>query len=313
MNDEVGTVQISIVVPIFGCGESITELSTRLKNSIREITENYEIILINDRSPDDSWSVIKNEIKNDSRVKGILFSKNFGQHAAITAGLVHSTGKWIVVMDCDLQDQPEEIIRLYNKAIEGYEQVVAVREDRQDSTFRKLASRTFNSLINKLTGSKKNPGVSNFGIYSRKVIDSILQLEEQTRTFALLSEWVGFSRYELSVEHSARSSGHSSYSFGKLFFLALETTIGFSNKILRLIVACGLVISFFSLVVVVFIIVRKMADASLEIGWTSVIASIFLTSGITISIIGVVGLYIGEIFKETKKRPLYIIESQLNL
>jgi glycosyltransferase involved in cell wall biosynthesis len=306
-------VDISVVVPVFGCATSIIELSERIKKSLIELTSNFEIIFINDRSLDNSWRIIDHIAQSDRRIKGVLLSKNFGQHAAITAGLSHSLGDWIIVMDCDLQDRPEEIPRLHKTALEGYELVVAVRKDRKDSIAKRISSRTFNFIMSRITESKKNRGVSNFGIYSRKVIDAVLEMKEQTRTFALLAEWVGFTRIEIEVEHSARKNGISAYTFSRSLGLALESAIGFSNKILRIIATFGFAISLLSFIFSAWIILRKFEDSTLQIGWTSVVASIFLTSGLIIMVIGIVGLYIAQTFEETKSRPIYLVESKINI
>ena len=305
--------QLSVVIPIFGCAMSIIELTKRIKSSIEGISPNFEIIYVNDRSLDNSWNIIGELAKSDQRIKGVLLSRNFGQHAAITAGLEHSNGDWVIVMDGDLQDRPEEIPRLYEKAISGYELVVAVRKNRKDSTRKQISSRVFTYMMRKISDSTLDHRVANFGIYSRKVVNALLQMKEQTRTFALLAEWVGFTRMEIEVEHAMRKDGYSAYTFSKSLVLAIETAIGFSSKILRVIAVFGFVMSFVSFVVAFVTILRKVGDPSLQLGWTSIITSIFLTSGLIVMVIGIVGLYIAKTFAETKNRPIYLVESIINV
>jgi dolichol-phosphate mannosyltransferase len=268
---------------------------------------------VNDRSLDNSWNIIGELAKSDQRIKGVLLSRNFGQHAAITAGLEHSNGDWVIVMDGDLQDRPEEIPRLYEKATSGYELVVAVRKNRMDSARKQISSRLFNYMMKKISDSTLDHRVANFGIYSRKVVNALLQMKEQTRTFALLAEWVGFTRMEIEVEHSTRKDGYSAYTFSKSLALAIETAIGFSSKILRVIAVFGFVMSFVSFGVAFVTILRKVGDPSLQLGWTSIITSIFLTSGLIVMVIGIVGLYIAKTFAETKNRPIYLVESMINV
>jgi glycosyltransferase involved in cell wall biosynthesis len=313
MNESTNKQHLSVVIPIFGCAMSIIELTKRIKYSIEGISPNFEIIYVNDRSLDNSWNIIGELAKSDQRIKGVLLSRNFGQHAAITAGLEHSNGDWVIVMDGDLQDRPEEIPRLYEKATSGYELVVAVRKNRMDSARKQISSRLFNYMMKKISDSTLDHRVANFGIYSRKVVNALLQMKEQTRTFALLAEWVGFTRMEIEVEHSTRKDGYSAYTFSKSLALAIETAIGFSSKILRVIAVFGFVMSFVSFGVAFVTILRKVGDPSLQLGWTSIITSIFLTSGLIVMVIGIVGLYIAKTFAETKNRPIYLVESMINV
>lgn len=313
MNESIDKQHLSVVVPIFGCAMSIIELTKRIKSSIEGISPNFEIIYVNDRSLDNSWNIIEELAKSDQRIKGILLSRNFGQHAAITAGLEQSNGDWVIVMDGDLQDRPEEIPRLYENATSGYELVVAVRIKRMDNTRKRFSSWVFNFMMRNISDSLLDHRVANFGIYSRKVVNAILQMKEQTRTFALLAEWVGFTRMEIEVEHSTRKDGHSAYTFSKSLVLAIDTALGFSNKILRIIAVFGFVMAFLSFGVATVAVLRKVGDPSLQLGWTSIITSIFLTSGLIIMVIGIVGLYIGKTFTETKKRPIFLVESMINV
>lgn len=304
---------ISVIVPVYNCADSILELSKRLIKSLQLITDRFEMIFVFDRSIDDSWALLKNLARNDQRIKGILLSKNFGQHAAITAGLIHSSGDWTVVMDCDLQDQPEEITRLYEKALEGYDSVVAVRKSRVDKASKKIYSIIFHFLMSLISESKRNRKVSNFGIYSRKVIDSVLQMKEKTRTFALLVEWVGFPRFEIEVEHDSRKHGISSYTLSKSIKLGIQSIIGFSTKTLHLVVGLGFVASLFSFTLTVLIFVSRMVGIESVAGWSSLVSLISLSTGIIVTVIGIVGLYVGQILIETQDRPVFLVESQVNI
>ncbi len=300
-------IQISVIVPCYKCADSLEELYSRLVKTLISISMYYEIILINDGSPDNDWSQIIKLSNKDNNVVGINLSRNFGQHYAITAGLDYSNGEWIVVMDGDLQDQPEEIIKLYNKAIEGFDIVVGKRYDRKDGFLKKTTSRFFYKIFNFLTGSKFNNSISNFGIYSKKVIDNVNKIREQNRSFGLFVLWVGFKRIEININHSKRTLGKSSYSLKKLFGLAIDSIIAHSNRLLFVSISIGIVFSICALFFSLWLILRFFLLDIPVGGWTSLMVSLYFLTGIILSFLGITGLYVGKIFDETKKRPLYII------
>lgn len=302
-------VDLSVVIPVFQSRESLKELCLRLNAAVSQISSNYEIVLVNDASPDQSWQLIQEIAATDDRVRGINLSRNFGQHFAITAGLDQARGTWIVVMDCDLQDSPEEIPRLYEKTKEGYDVVVGRRANRQDAFFKKLSSRIFYRVFTYFTGSNIDNRISNFGIYNRKVIRSINSLKEQNRSFGLFAWWVGFRRAEIDVVHASRSYGKSSYTLRRRIKLAVDSIVAHSNKLLRISVKLGLLLSLSSLFYALWLVIRYFFFGIPAAGWTSLIVSIYFTSGLIMGSVGVMGLYIGKIFDEVKGRPLYIIDS----
>lgn len=305
-------VHISVVSPVYGCCTSLIELYTRLVSSISKITTSFEIIFVNDASPDESWNTIIELSKKDPKVKGINLSRNFGQHYAITAGLDNAKGKWIVVMDCDLQDRPEEIINLYNKALEGYDSVFAQRLNRQDHLFKKMNSRMFYALFSYLTDTKQDATVANFGIYNRKVIDAILNMKDQIRYFPTMVQWVGFRKYYMPVEHNARQVGGSNYDFRSLFRLATNNIIAFSDKPLRLTAKAGFTLAALSFIVALFYFLLYFIGYIKVLGFTTLILSLWFIGGLITMLLGVLGLYIGKIFDKVKHRPYYIIESKCN-
>lgn len=300
---------ISVVAPVYGCNECLKMLYDRLQTTLSKITENFEIILVDDASPDDTWNTIEALAKKDDRVKGVHLSKNFGQHYAITAGLDYSKGEWVVVMDCDLQDQPEEIEKLYNKAVTGYDQVVAVRENRQDRFLTRITSKLFYIVFNYLSDQTLDNRVANFGIYSRQVIDSIKCYKEQDRSFGLLAVLVGFKRAEIAVDHASRATGKSTYNVRKRITLALEHILSHSNKPLLLTVKMGFLFSLGATIYGSWLILRYFLWFHVTEGWTSVIVSLFFLSGLIVSVIGMLGIYIGKIYNEVKNRPLYIVKN----
>ncbi len=303
---------ISIVSPIYRAENTIEELVNLLKTHLSEITTNFEIILVNDYSPDNTWAKIESECSKDSRVKGINLSRNFGQHYAITAGLDNAKGDWIVVMDCDLQDQPKEIINLYNKAQEGYDIVLARRVNRKDNALKKTSSKLFYKLFSYLTDTKQDSTVANFGIFKKNVIDSIKLMGDYFRVFPILVQWVGFERAFIDVEHSARTDGKSTYSTVKLLTLAFDMIISFSDKTLRLGLKMGVIISIFSLLLTIYYLTLYLTGNILVPGYTSLVILLTFSTGIVITFIGLVGSYIGKISLQVKERPKYIVKTKLN-
>jgi len=306
-------IDISVVIPIYRNEPFINDLYSRLTANLSAITADFEIIFVDDGSPDNSWDIITGLAEKSPRVKGIRFSRNFGQHIAITAGVEYATGDWIVVMDGDLQDRPEEITDLYNKALEGYDVVFARRHMRKDTFSRKICSRMFYTLFDFLagTGNKTDAAIANFGIYSRKVIDSFNKMQEHSRLFPLFIRWLGFNTAYIDVEHGERSAGKSAYTFRKKLDLALDTIISMSNKPLKISVKLGLLLSLLSFLYGVFIIVKYLLWGVPVMGWTSLIVSLYFIGGTVLSTLGVLGIYIGKIFDEVKNRPLYIIAEKV--
>jgi dolichol-phosphate mannosyltransferase len=303
---------ISVVSPVYKAPSILPELVDRLTIALTKITDSFEILLVDDGCPLNSWAMVEELSKKYCFVRGIKLSRNFGQHYAITAGLDHAKGKWVVVMDCDLQDQPEEIQKLYDKANIGYDCVLAARENRQDSLIKKFFSNAFYRILSELTGAKYDHRVANFGIYSEKVIQSINQFREPIRYFPGLVQYVGFKSETINIEHASRMEGKSSYNFKRLTNLALDIILAYSDKPLRTIIKLGLLISLLSFFYVGFSIWQWCTDQILVPGYTSLIASVWLLSGILISTLGIIGLYLGKTFEAVKSRPIYIISNILN-
>lgn len=305
---------ISIVSPVYKAEKLLDELIRRIQLSLEVITPHYEIILVDDRGPDNSWQVIAAHAARDPRVRGVRLSRNFGQHKAITVGLEQARGEWIVVMDCDLQDQPEEIAKLYAYAkVENYDLVFARRIERQDSWFKRAGSRWFYQTLSYLTDTKQDPTIANFGIYHRKVINAVLAMRESIRYFPTMVRWVGFRAGGLAVAHAERPEGSSSYNISRLLNLALDIILAYSDKPLRLAVKLGLFISALALVFVLITLTRYLLGRIWEPGYTSIILSLWFFAGLGLSVLGMVGLYVGKTFEQVKNRPIYLIDELLNL
>lgn len=303
-------VEISVVIPVYMGAETMDELYSRLVRVLEELVHknSFQIVLVDDQSLDKTWEKILNIAEKDNRVVAIKLSRNFGQHSALTAGLNHADGNWIVIMDCDLQDIPEEIPKLLSYTQDGYQVIVGVKKSRNDPKFKILTSNLFSFVYRKLTDSNLKSNVGNFGVYSKNVIASILKMPEQNRSFGLLALWVGYNRVEVQVDHAPRLLGKSNYNFQKRYRLAIDSLISYSNKVLNLTVYCGLIISFIAFLSAVVTLVRFILYGNPASGWTSTIIVILFSIGIQLTALGVLALYIGKIYDEVKKRPHYLVE-----
>ena len=275
---------ISVVIPVYGCRAALTELYRRLVESVSKITNEFEIILVNDNCPQNSWEVIEELCANDKRVKGIELSRNFGQMRAILAGLDYAVGEWIVVMDCDLQDRPEEIVRLYEKAMEGYDVVFARRKERRDNPIKVFLANQFYKVYRFATEGNYDGAVCNFSIVKKNVIGNYCRMREQHRGYVMYIRWLGFRQTIIDVEHDARYEGKSSYSLKKRIDMAIELLTSQSDKILKLFVSFGFVMSISAFLAIIGLIIYHYT-AQVAVGWTSLIATNVLIGGIIIVVI----------------------------
>lgn len=305
-------VEISIVSPVYKCGDCVAELHRQLVAVLEPLVPSFEIVLVNDGCPADSWSAVREVAARDPRVKAINLSRNFGQHYAIAAGVHRSSGNWVVVMDCDLQDRPAEIPKLYRKALEGHDIVYALRSDRQDPWTKRMLSRGFSAFYNLLSDIPIDPRACNFSIASRPVIDAYLRLKELNRSWHLLLRWLGFDFTFVSVEHGGRFAGKSAYNLRRGFLLAVESITSQSNKPLILAIRAGFLMAISAMGVGLYYISRYLARGVGVAGWTSVIVSIYFLGGLLLVNLGVIGLYLGKVFNEVRDRPLYVVKEELN-
>jgi dolichol-phosphate mannosyltransferase len=303
----------SIISPVYQAEGLIDTLVERIREEVSAMGKFYEIILVDDGSSDKSWKKIEANAHKDARIKGVKLSRNFGQHYAITAGLQAAKGEWIVVMDCDLQDNPAEIPKLYQKAQEGYEVVLARRKHRQDNFLKRFFSWTFYKALSYLTGQKQDASVANFGIYHRAVVEAICQMPENLRYFPTMVSWVGFRQSKIEVSHQARPAGKSSYSFGKRLHLAVNIMLAYSDKPIRLTIKVGFSIALLAFIFAIITLIRYFTGEIKVLGYASLIISISFFSGLIMMTLGVVGLYVGKTFESVKQRPLYIVEKKINM
>lgn len=300
---------LSVVSPIYNSANSIDELvKSILKIAETSSTGAFEIILVDDGSSDNSWNTIENLSQKIEALKGVKLSRNFGQHYAISCGIEQAAGEWIVVMDGDLQDNPSEIGKLLDKTKEGFKIVTANRINRKDKFSKKMSSVIFWKILSYLTGKPLHHTISNFGIYHKDVIRSIISMHDSIRFFPTMVNWVGFPKSTVDVEHNARSEGKSTYTTKKMIRLALDVIIVNSEKPLKLVIKTGLLISFVSFCIGSYYLYKFITNQIVVPGYASTIISIWFLGGLIIFILGILGLYIGKTFDAVKSRPYYIIE-----
>ena len=306
---------LSVVSPVYKSAECVEVLYQRIQDSLKKFRDNlcYEIIFVEDCGQDGSWEKIHDLALKEPRLKAIKLSRNFGQHSAITAGLNAAMGDWVVVLDCDLQDPPEEIPRLLHKAMEGYDMVCARRRQRQDSFWRRSASRIFISILNWFSGMAYDSQIANFRVISRSVVDAYSQMGETPPSFGGQLEWLGFHVGYIDIQHQSRYQGRSSYSFSKLLKVAMRLIVAYSNKPLYVSISVGFFMSFLSIIYALYITLRKFFIGTNIDGWASLMVSVWFLSGLLIGNLGIIGLYLGKVYDEVKRRPVYVIAESVNL
>jgi dolichol-phosphate mannosyltransferase len=304
---------LSVVSPVYRGEKMLSELVERIHKAISPLTDNYEIVLVNDCSPDNSWECISEICKVDKKVKGINLSRNFGQPYAITAGLTYAKGNYIAVIDCDLQNKPEDLPAMYQKALEGYDVVSARRVVREDTFMKRMSSAIFHRVYDFLSGFDTDKAVAEFGIYSRKIVDVYCSIPEYSRSFVELIHTLGFKKTTVDVFHDHRLEGKSSYNLYRLLKLSYDSIISNSNRPLHLAVALGLMMSILSFLMAIYNIFAKFLGLNEVEGYTSTIFSIWFVGGLLLLMMGVLGLYIGKIFDQVKGRPVFIVSDTLNI
>lgn len=307
--------KISIVTPVYRNEKSITEFVNCVKEFVVPISDNFEIILVNDGSPDNSWQIILNLAKSDNKIKAINLSRNFGQHPAIYCGLEYSSGDVVIVMDCDLQEDPSYIPLLFEKYKEGFDVVYTYKRNRAHATWKNIATFVFTKIYNFLIDNKNlvnNQNVGSFSLISRKVVDNFLKFKDCQFHYLIIIRWLGFNYTYIEITHLKRKYGKSSYNFKRLFEHALVAIVFQSDKLLRLNIYLGFFIAFFSFVIGLIIIIIYFLHGFAP-GWASIIVLILFSLGIILFSLGIIGLYMGKMFDQTKQRPIFIIDEKINL
>lgn len=303
--------EISIVSPVYKAEKIVDELINRITIELNKITTEFEIILVEDGSPDNCWQRIEENCKKNPHVVGIKLSRNYGQHYAITAGIASARGKTIILMDCDLQDDPIFIKDLIVERNKGFEIVFTKRKSRKHSMLKSLYSHTYNKLFNIFSERKYDVNAGSLVCFSSQVGQAFIQLKDKDRLYLQMLKWIGFKNTTIEVEHRERYEGKSSYSIYKLIKLGLQGWTSHSHKLLKLTSYLGFIIALLSFLAGIGIVIGHLYY-KLQTGWPSIIVSVFFSTGLILMCMGILGVYIGKIFEQVKDRPLYIIEKKIN-
>lgn len=302
----------SIVVPVYNEEEVIYVTYKRLKEIMDTTKESYELVFINDGSKDKTKEIIMDISKNDTCVKLIDFSRNFGHQTAISAGMDFATGNAIIVIDADLQDPPEVILKMIDKWKEGYEVVYGKRIKRKGETvFKKVTAALYYRILKRLTNVDIPSDVGDFRLIDRKVCNVMKGLNEKNRYIRGLISWVGFNQTFVEYVREERFAGETKYPFMKMVKLAADGITSFSYKPLKIATYFGFTVSVLSFLYLIYVAYEKLFTQNTVLGWASIVAIILFMNGIMFMILGIIGEYIGRIFEEVKNRPLYILKDKI--
>jgi dolichol-phosphate mannosyltransferase len=302
---------LSVVVPIYFEEETIDEFYGRMKHVLVGLEPGlrHELIFVNDGSTDRSLELLRRLNASDAAVRIIDFSRNFGHQIAITAGIDNADGDAVVVIDGDLQDPPEVIAEMVSKWREGYKVVYGVRSRRRgESAFKLLTARLFYRLISSLSDVKLPLDSGDFRLMDRAVVEALKSIREENRYIRGLISWIGFSQFGLPYERDSRYAGETKFNVKKMLRFAFDGITSFSDKPLRLSSKLGMLTTVVSFATMIWLIVSKLLHPEETIqGWTSLLVVVLFLGGVQLISVGVLGEYIGRIYRETKERPLYIV------
>jgi dolichol-phosphate mannosyltransferase len=299
--------ELTVVIPVYGCAGCLDALHRRLHTALDSTVSDWSVVYVDDASPDGSWSKLEALARADPRVEALRLSRNFGQHAAITAGLAESGARWTAVMDCDLQDPPEELPAMLEQARGGYDVVLTKRERRRQPWHRRLAARAYFRLRNALVGTKVEPEFATLSVIARPVVDAFMQMGDRDRQYMLILHWLGFRRTVRELDPGERYEGHSSYTFSKLVRVALDGMFFQTTALLRWITYLGFLVAAAGLALAIALVVLYFVNGPPP-GYTSLAVLILVVGGFIILSTGITGLYVGKIFEQVKGRPLYVVE-----
>jgi polyisoprenyl-phosphate glycosyltransferase len=308
-----GSCFLSVVVPMFNEEEVIETTYRRLTSVLESIGETYEMVLVNDGSRDRTTDIVRKLCESDSRVKLVDFSRNFGHQIAVTAGMDHASGRAVVLIDADLQDPPELILEMVARWREGYDVVYGKRIARRGETwFKKITASIFYRLLGSLTSVNIPLDTGDFRLMDRKVSDTLCEMRERSRFIRGMVSWAGFRQTFVEYIREERFAGETKYPLSKMIRLSLDAITSFSTKPLKLAGILGFLLSAAGFVYLLIVLYLRLFTDATEPGWTSLIVISLLFHGITLSLLGVLGEYVGRTYEEAKRRPLYVVSDRVN-
>jgi dolichol-phosphate mannosyltransferase len=298
----------SIVAPIYNEAKTIPEFYRRVRDTMDSLGESWELVMVDDGSTDGSTELIRDLARQDSRVRAVIFARNFGHEVAVTAGLDYARGQAVVMMDSDLQDPPEVIPDLVARWREGYEVVYAVRTEREGESWFKLFTATlFYRIIARITDIHIPMDVGNFRLLDRKVVNVLNQMRERHRFMRGMSVWVGFRQVGVPYRRAARFAGETKYPFRKMFRLAMTAITGFSFFPLQLATYLGFIAAGLSILAIPVVAVMRLAGSQAFFGQATTLIAVLFLGGVQLISLGILGEYIGRLYDEVRGRPLYIV------
>jgi polyisoprenyl-phosphate glycosyltransferase len=301
----------SVVVPVYNEIDCLQELYDRLCKIMDTTKESWEVIMIDDGSQDGSTEKIRSLAKLDTRVKPVIFARNFGHQIAVTAGLDYSHGQSVTIIDADLQDPPEVILELIEKWKEGYQVVFAVRAEREgESWFKKLTASMFYRVIYKITDVKIPLDTGDFRLLDRRVVDVMNRMRERHRFLRGMSAWVGFKQVGVTYHRAARFAGSTKYPFSKMLKLALNAITSFSYFPLQVATYLGFFAAGLSILAIPVVAVGRLTGTQAFMGQATTLISVLFLGGVQLICLGILGEYIGRVYDEVKGRPLYIVNEE---
>lgn len=303
--------EISVIVPSFNEEKNVPLIYERLTSTLSQISDDYEIIFVNDCSKDNTLEVIKQLSKKDSHVKYISFSRNFGHQIAVSAGLDLCKGEAVVIIDADLQDPPELILEMYKKYKEGYKVVYAKRKSREGETwFKKATAKIFYRILAAMTSIEIPVDVGDFRLIDKVVVKHLKNMPEKSKYLRGQISWIGYKQTFVEYHRDARLYGKTNYPLKKMLRLAFDGITAFSDKPLKMASAIGIISAILSLLAIVYALISHFIFDSAVSGWTSLIISVLFIGGVQLITIGIIGEYIARINNDVRNRPLYIIEEE---
>ena len=298
----------SIIVPVWNEAESLPELYRRITEVMNSMADSWELILVDDGSVDGSTDQIYTLAESDERVRPLIFARNFGHQIAVTAGLDHSRGQAVIIIDADLQDPPEVIIELISKWREGYEVVYATREEREGESFiKKVTAKAFYRIINRITDINIPLDTGDFRLMDRKVVAVVNSMRERHRFLRGMSAWVGFRHTGIPYTRAARYAGETHYPLKKMITLALTAITGFSFLPLQVATYMGFISAGISIVAIPVVITLRLTGSEAFFGQATTLIAVLLLGGVQLISLGILGEYIGRLYDEARGRPLYIL------
>ncbi|MEI6886866.1 MAG: glycosyltransferase family 2 protein [bacterium] len=302
--------KLSIIVPCKNESEVLNEFYSKTIEVLNKITNNYEIIFINDGSTDNTFEIMMGLYEKDKNIIILNLSRNFGKEIALTAGLDYSTGDAVIPIDADLQDPPELMIALWTKWQEGFDVVYATRMERKGETLiKKFTAYMFYIVIAKLVNIKIPKNTGDYRLMDKKVVKALKSLKERNRFMKGIFSWVGYKQTGVMYNREPRFAGKSKFNFLKLTAFAIEGITSFTYKPLRIASILGILTFLFSILYSLFIVIHKLTTGNDPSGYASTVIFILFFGGIQLLSIGLIGEYVGRIYDEVKQRPLYIIDS----